>query len=54
VRTPTLVFYSRGGFSVPHVHLLLRVARRLAGDDTPLLRTRHVEAVDTVLAPKAE
>jgi hypothetical protein len=54
VRTPTLVFYSRGGFSMPHVHLLLRIARRLAGDDTPLLRTRHVDAVDTVLAPKAE
>jgi hypothetical protein len=54
VRTPTLAFYSRGGFGIPHVHLLLRIARRLAGDDTPLLRTRHVEAVDTVIAPKAE
>jgi hypothetical protein len=54
VRTPTLVFYSRGGFSVPHVHLLLRIARRLAGDDTPLFRTRHVDAVGTVLAPKGE
>jgi hypothetical protein len=54
VRTPTLVFYSHGGFDVPHVHLLLRVARRLAGDDTPLLRTRHIEAVDTVLAPRDE
>jgi hypothetical protein len=53
VRTPTLVFYSRGGFGTPHMHLLLRVARRLAGDDTPLLRTRHVDAVDSVLAPKA-
>ncbi len=54
VRTPTLVFYSHGGFDVPHLHLLLRVARRLGGDDTPLLRTRHVEAVDTVLAPTTE
>jgi hypothetical protein len=54
VRTPTLVFYSYGGFSVPHMHLLLRVARGLAGDDTPLLRARHVDAVDTVLAPKGE
>jgi hypothetical protein len=53
VRTPTLVFYLRGGFGTPHMHLLLRVARRLAGDDTPLLRTRHVDAVDSVLAPKA-
>jgi hypothetical protein len=54
VRTPTLVFYSHGGFDVPHIHLLLRVAPRLAGDDTPLLRTRHVEAVDTVLVPKGD
>ncbi len=54
VRTPTLVFYSRGGFGVPHIHLLSRVARALAGDDTPLLRTRHVDAVDSVLAPRAE
>ena len=52
-RPPTLVFYSRGGFNVPHVHLLARVARRLAGDDTPLLRTRHIDAVDSVLAPRA-
>jgi hypothetical protein len=52
VGTPTLVFYSRGGFGVPHMHLLLRVARRLAGDDTPLLRTRHVDAVETVLASR--
>jgi hypothetical protein len=51
VRRPTLVFYSRGGFDVPHVHLLRRAARRLGGDDTPLFRTRHVDAVDTVLAP---
>jgi hypothetical protein len=54
VRTPTLVFYSHGGFAVPHLHLLLRVARRLAADDTPLLRTRHVDAVDAVLASAAE
>jgi hypothetical protein len=51
VRKPTLVYYSRGGFHVPHLHLLLRVARRLAGDDTPLLRTRHIDALGTVLAP---
>jgi hypothetical protein len=52
VRAPTLVFYSRGGFGIPHLHLLSRIARRLAGDDTPLLRTRHVDAVATVLAPR--
>jgi hypothetical protein len=54
VRTPTLVFYSRGGCDIPHLHLLLRTARRLAGDDTPLLRARHVDAVEGVLAPRAE
>ena len=54
VRTPTLVFYARGGFGVPHLHLLSRIARRLAGDDTPLLRTRHIETVDSVLAPRGE
>lgn len=54
VATPTLVFYSRGGFGVAHLHLLLRVARRFAGDDTPLLRARHVDAVGTVLAPRSE
>jgi hypothetical protein len=36
------------------MHLLLRIARRLAGDDTPLLRARHVDAVDAVLATKDE
>jgi hypothetical protein len=54
VGTPTLVFYSHGGVAVPHLHLLLRVARRLAGDDTPLLRARHIDSVETALAPRDE
>lgn len=49
--TPTLVFYSRGGFAMPHIHLLSRVARRLADDETPLFRARHVDSVEHVLLP---